>query len=189
MCDGMFWNQLAFLFLWLWGVMTHLHFFFQLSIFNMGGLHCQISKEKKRKEFTFQDRMKVIERSEKTYVIRLFRVRPGCQGVVSWTCDPVLALGQRFDSNSAAIPCGKEFYCTLPSLLGWDLKQEVPCLCTHKKSHLTVRKRVGLCGRWWWMTVHQYTRNTVIVKWQSVSRGNQKTSAIFVWFSNTDGSC
>ena len=29
--------------------------------------------------------------------------------------------------------------------------------CTHVKSHLTLRKRVGPCGRWWWMTVHQYT--------------------------------
>ena len=29
---------------------------------------------------------------------------------------------------------------------------------THVKSHLTFRKRICLCGRWWWMTVHQYTR-------------------------------
>ena len=27
--------------------------------------------------------------------------------------------------------------------------------CTHVKSHL---KRVGTCGRGWWMTIHQHTR-------------------------------
>ena len=36
--------------------------------------------------------------------------------------------------------------------------------CTHVKSHLTLRKRVGPCGRWWLMTVHQYTREGNLLK-------------------------
>ena len=31
-------------------------------------------------------------------------VRRGSRGVASWTCDPLLALWQRFDSHSAASP-------------------------------------------------------------------------------------
>ena len=29
---------------------------------------------------------------------------------------------------------------------------------TYIKAHLALWKRVGPCGRWWWMTVHQHTR-------------------------------
>ena len=51
-------------------------------------------------------------------------VKRGSRGVVSWTCDPLLQP------------------LTLPSHLGWDIKQEVPCLCTNHtvKSHLTLQK-------------------------------------------------
>ena len=86
-------------------------------------------------------------------------VRRSGLGVVSWTCDPVLALVQRFDSHSRrSFGCnslGYGIYCTLPSLLGWDLKVKTGgCVsvqtfhCTHIKSHLTLRKRVGVgpCG-------------------------------------------
>ena len=55
--------------------------------------------------------------------------RRGSQGVVSWTCDPVLTLGQRFDSHSRRSFCcnqpGKRINYILPSIFGWDLKQEV----------------------------------------------------------------
>ena len=97
--------------------------------------------------------------------LNLYTVRRSGLGVVSWTCDPVLALGQRFDSRRSFCcnPLGLGIYCTLPSLLGWDLKQEVPCLCTHHTAHTQdpishFEKRVGLHGWWWWMTVHQHTR-------------------------------
>ena len=37
--------------------------------------------------------------------------------------------------------------------------------CTHIKSHLTLKKkRVGPCGWWWWMTVHQHTREGNLLK-------------------------
>ena len=34
--------------------------------------------------------------------------------------------------------------------------------CTHVKSHLTLRKRVAPCGCWWWVTVHQHTRGSLL---------------------------
>ena len=37
--------------------------------------------------------------------------------------------------------------CTLPSLLGWDLKQKVQCLCTPLKTHLGNCKRLGPSGQ------------------------------------------
>ena len=64
------------------------------------------------------------------------------QWVVCRTYDPVLALGQRFDSHFqrsfCCNPLGRGIYCTIPSL-GWDLKQEVPCLCTHNTCKISSR--------------------------------------------------
>ena len=66
-------------------------------------------------------------------------VMRGSRGVVSWTCDPVHALEQRFDFHYRRLfcfnPLGYGINCTLPYLLGWDLKQEVPCLCTRHTAH------------------------------------------------------
>ena len=67
------------------------------------------------------------------------RQRHDSRGVAKWTCVSVLALGQRFDSHSRRLLCrnplGQGINCTLSSILGWDLKQEVPCLCTHYTAH------------------------------------------------------
>ena len=32
------------------------------------------------------------------------------------------------------------------------------------KSHLTLHKRLGTCGRWWWMTVHQHLSEGNLLK-------------------------
>ena len=51
----------------------------------------------------------------------------GSQGVVSWTCDPVLSLGQRF--HSCRLFCcnslGQGINCTLLSLLGWGFRVHI----------------------------------------------------------------
>ena len=69
-------------------------------------------------------------------------VRRGSRGVVSWTCDPVLALGHRFDSNSCCSFCcntlEQGINCTLPSLLRRNLQQEVLYLCTHYTAHTKI---------------------------------------------------
>ena len=52
-------------------------------------------------------------------LLRVDRSGAVSRGVVSWTCDPVLALGQRFDSHScfysaAAVgPCGRWLWMTV----------------------------------------------------------------------------
>ena len=62
-------------------------------------------------------------------------VRRSCPGVVSWTCDQVLALGKRFDSPSwrsfCCNPLRQVNNCNLVVLDGAYLKQEVLCMCTH----------------------------------------------------------
>ena len=40
--------------------------------------------------------------------------------------------------------------------------------CPHVKSHLTLWKRVGSCGRWWWMTMHQHMRERNSETYKSV---------------------
>ena len=57
-------------------------------------------------------------------------VRRSGAGVVSWTCDPVLALGQRFDSHShcahcAAILLGKGL--TVMSMFWFSLIHDQTC--------------------------------------------------------------
>ena len=55
------------------------------------------------------------------WIHSLLTVRRGSRGVVSWTCDPVLALGQTFDSHSWHLFCCNPFgfgiNCTLNSFL------------------------------------------------------------------------
>ena len=40
---------------------------------------------------------------------------------------------------------------------------------TQVKSHLPLWKRVGPCGRWWWMTVHQHMREGNSLKTRGVT--------------------
>ena len=76
----------------------------------------------------------------------------------SWTYDPVLVLGRCSihtpGAHSAAIPLCKGITVHYLVFSSDTLKQKVLCLCTHVKSHLTLWKRVGPCGCWWWMTAH-----------------------------------
>ena len=110
---------------------------------------------------------------DKLYNLYRPNVRQGSLGVVSFTCDPVLALGQRFYSQALRILCcnplGKAINWTLHSLLGWDLKQEVLWLYTHYIAHMwnpisLFKKRVGPCDQWWWMTVHQHMKEGYSLK-------------------------
>ena len=82
-------------------------------------------------------------------------VRRGRDGVVSWACDPGLALRPRFDSSYRRLfccnPVCKGFTVLFPNLQGWELNQENPCQyrlhSAYVKSTLILQKGVGICGR------------------------------------------